>query len=411
MAIRSGPGKAPGAIMSGAKPSASQHMPSHALSNAAPALRGAARSTRVSFFVAGFALACWAPMVPYAQIRMQADPATLGTILLCLGLGSILGMPLAGALSSRVGARSIILTGAAGVCIALPLLALLSSPVGLGAALFLLGAGLGAADVATNIHGTEVQRAAGVPMMSGFHGFYSLGGLAGASGMTALLASGVDIGLAAFLAVAVVVACMAHAAPGFLAARADAAPSGLVVPRGVVLVIGLLMLSCFLVEGAILDWSGLLLAQEKQVDVARAGIGYTVFALAMTASRMMGDRLVGRIGERRTLRAGTALTGAGLALAALSAPLPVVLAGIALAGAAAGNVVPMLFTLAGRQTVMPAAQAIAAVSIPGYLGVLMGPALIGYFAHFTGLVAAFVALAALMLVAMAGIPAALGIHR
>lgn len=371
-----------------------------------PALRRAARSTRASFFVAGFALACWAPMVPYAQVRLQADPAMLGTILLCLGLGSIVGMPLAGTLSSRLGARSIILAGTVATCLALPLLALLSSPAGLGLCLFVLGAGLGAVDVATNIHGTGVQRTAGIPMMSGFHGFYSLGGLAGASGMTALLASGVDIGLAAFVAVAVVVACMVVAVPGFLASRPDAAPSGLVMPRGVVLVIGLLMLVCFLVEGALLDWGGLLLVQAKQVDVAVSGIGYTVFALAMAPSRLVGDRVVGRIGERRTLVAGLALAGAGIALAALADPLSVVLAGIALAGAASGNVVPVLFTLAGRQTVMPTAQAITAVSIPGYLGVLMGPALIGYLAHFTGLVAAFVVLAALMLVAMVGIPAA-----
>ena len=386
-------------------------MPSSALSRAAPGLRGAARSTRASFFVAGFALACWAPMVPYAQARLQADPAMLGTILFCLGLGSILGMPLAGMLSPRIGTRPVILAGAVGACIALPLLALLSSSPGLGLCLFLLGAGLGAVDVATNIHGAEVQRAAGTPMMSGFHGFYSLGGLAGASGMTALLASGVDIAFAAVMATVVVVACMAVAVPGFLASRADASPSRLVLPRGVVLVIGLLMLACFLVEGAVLDWSGLLLAQDKHVDVALAGIGYTVFVLAMAASRMIGDRIVGRIGERWTLAAGLALTGAGLALATLAGALPVVLAGFALAGAAAGNVVPVLFTLAGRQTLMPAAQAITAVSIPGYLGVLMGPALVGYLAQFTGLVAAFVVLAMLMVAAMAGIPAILRIRR
>lgn len=398
--------------MSSSKPPAGASVRSGVEPSTAPAaLRRAARATRASFFVGGFGLAAWAPMVPYAQARLQADPAMLGTILLCLGLGSILGMPLAGALASRVGTRSIILAGTAAVCIALPLLALLGSPAGLGLSLFLLGAGLGAVDVATNVHGTEVQRAAGVPMMSGFHGFYSVGGLAGASGMTALLASGVGLALAASAAALVVVACMALAIPGFMASSADTTRSGLVLPRGVVLVIGLLMLVCFLVEGAVLDWGGLLLVQAKQVDVAVSGIGYTVFALAMAASRLVGDRVVARIGERRTLVGGMALAGAGLALAALAGPLPVVLAGIALTGAAAGNVVPVLFTLAGRQTVMPVAQAITAVSIPGYLGVLMGPALVGYLAQFTGLVAAFVVLGGLMVLAMVGIPAAIRAQR
>lgn len=371
-------------------------------------LRGGKRATRLAFFIAGFAIACWAPLVPFAQARMRADAAELGTILLCLGLGAVIGMPAAGALSARIGSRFVIMAGAAGLVIVLPLLALLSDPVLLGAGLLLFGAAIGAIDVAANIHGAQVQEAAGVPLMSGFHGLYSIGGLAGAGGMTALIAWGVGVLPAAGIAAALVLLCILRAAPGFFATRSAEGGPLFILPRGVVLVIGLLSLILFLAEGAMLDWVALLLTQAKRVDVSVSGVGYTLFALAMTVSRLLGDRIVAGLGERRALVAGMAMTGVGIAVIALAGPVPIVLGGIVLAGLAAGNVVPVLFTLAGRQTTMPPAHAIAAASMLGYLGVLMGPALIGYAAYFIGLAGAFVALAALVLLALAAIPALFG---
>ncbi|MDL2210649.1 MFS transporter [Desulfovibrio sp. OttesenSCG-928-O18] len=368
-------------------------------------LRGGKRATRLAFFIAGFGLACWAPLIPFAQERLEADPATLGTILLCLGLGAVIGMPASGALSGRIGSKPVILCGAIGLIVSVPLLAVLSNVFALGACLLLFGASIGAIDVAANIHGTEVQKAAAVPLMSGFHGMYSIGGLAGASGMTMAVAAGLNIVVAAFLAAGIILVCLLFAAPGFIPTREAEAQPLFVMPKGRVLVIGLLALVIFLGEGAMLDWSALLLTQVKQVDVRVSGAGYAVFSLAMVASRFVGDRIVFHAGERATLLAGLAFTGLGIALSAFAGPFAIVLMGMAVAGFAAGNIVPVLFTLAGRQRVMPASHAIAATSILGYTGVLLGPALIGYAANFIGLRIAFYALAVLLLAAMAAIPA------
>ncbi|CAK7030077.1 MAG: Inner membrane protein YbjJ [Desulfovibrio sp.] len=367
-------------------------------------IQGGKRATRLSFFIAGFGLACWAPLIPFAQSRMDADAATLGTILLCLGLGAVIGMPAAGALSSRVGAKLVIACGAAGLILSIPLLAVLSSPAFLGICLLVFGGSIGAIDVAANIHGTEVQNAAAMPLMSGFHGLYSIGGLAGASGMTAAVAAGLHIVVAAGLASAVILACIVLAVPGFMPTRATESQPMFAVPKGPVLVIGVLALIIFLAEGAMLDWSALLLTQVKKVDVTVSGAGYAVFSLTMVISRFVGDRIVYHAGERAILLGGMALTAAGIALAAFAQPFLVILMGMALAGFAAGNIVPVLFTLAGRQRVMPASHAIAATSILGYTGVLLGPALIGYLANFTGLCAAFYALAVLLLAALPAIP-------
>lgn len=357
-------------------------------------------STRIAFFIAGFGLSCWAPLVPFAQQRIHADSAMLGTVLLCLGLGAVIGMPTAGGLAGKIGSKKIIIAGALGLIIALPLLAHVSSPLTLGLTLLLFGCSIGAIDVAANIHGTEVQNAAGTPLMSGFHGFYSIGGLAGASFVTLLIATGLHIVFAAAMAAALILVCISLAARGFMNTRSEEDHPLFVIPRGKVVAIGVLAMIIFLAEGAMLDWGAILLIQVKQVAANVSGIGYVVFAIAMALSRFVGDRIVTLLGEKTMLLSGVLITAAGIFLTAEVHSFYAVLGSMALAGFAAGNVVPVLFSLAGRQKSMPASLAIASASILGYLGVLMGPALIGYAAHFTGLKLAFVLLGAIVLVAV-----------
>lgn len=374
-------------------------------------LSDAKLATRLAFFIAGFGIACWAPLVPYAQQRLNADSATLGTILLCLGLGAMVGMPLAGAFSARFGAKPAILAGAVGALIALPLVTLASSSLTLGAGLLFFGVSLGCIDVAANVHGVEVQQAAAAPLMSSFHGMYSIGALVGASGMTAVLALGSSPLASATIAAGVVAACTLLAAPRALPTTSSSGHGGFAIPKGAVIVLGLLALICFLAEGAMLDWSALLLTDFKNVEVSLSGSAYAVFALAMTLVRMVGDRLVTHLGERKLLLVGLPLTAVGVTVVAVSESLPLVYAGMALAGVAVGNVVPVLYTLAGKQRHMSPASAITAASSVGYLGTFVGPALIGYAAHYVGLANAFVAVAALVLVSVLAVRAATqGVH-
>lgn len=373
--------------------------------NMARTLARGKTATKHSFFIAGFAIASWAPLVPYAQERLQADPATLGSILLCLGLGAVIGMPLASALSGKLGTKRIIVTAAASLVLTLPLLALVSNTVLLALCLLLFGAAIGAIDVAGNIHGTEVQHLADKPLMSSFHGFYSIGGLVGASGMTLALASGVSVVTATLCGAGVILFSLLCAANNFMPSPShnqDQHPL-FILPKGKVITIGMLIFVIFLAEGAMLDWSALLLSQEKALNLAYSGAGYALFAITMTLSRLCGESLISRLGERVTLLAGMLGTGLGLIMAAVVSPLWLVMSAIALAGFAAGNIVPILFTLAGRQKAMPMAHAIGAISILGYGGVLLGPAMIGYISHATGLVIAFASTGVLVLLCLLGI--------
>lgn len=352
--------------------------------------------TRATFFCAGFALACWAPLVPYAKARAGIDDAALGLLLLCLGAGSIATMPLSGAFVARAGSKVPILTGLAGLCLTLPALAAAGSFAPLAAALLLFGASLGLLDVAMNVEAVAVERGSGGTLMSGFHGLFSVGGLTGAGSTTALLSAGLLPVAATGIAVLLVLILGAVAAPRLLDAGSGAGAM-FAVPRGVVVLLGVLAFVAFLIEGAMLDWGAVLLATTRGVPVAGAGIGYVLFSAAMVAGRLTGDRIVAAIGGRRVLGFGGLLVAAGIAWLLLVPSTPLALAGFVVIGLGAANIAPTLFSAAGRQKAMPEALAIAATSTLGYAGVLAGPALIGFAAHAIGLPLACAALGVVVL--------------
>ncbi|MGY3537656.1 hypothetical protein ACVIIY_001876 [Bradyrhizobium sp. USDA 4515] len=125
--------------------------------------------TRLAFFVAGFGLAAWAPLVPLAKERLGVDNRVLGLLLLCLGAGSVIAMLLTSVSNARYGSKPIIIAGGLGISLILPWLAVAGTPLSLGAMLFAFGVSLGSIDVAMNIHAIELEHVTGRPLMSGFH--------------------------------------------------------------------------------------------------------------------------------------------------------------------------------------------------------------------------------------------------
>lgn len=355
------------------------------------------RATRATFLVAGLAMGAWAPLVPYAKARTGIDEATLGLLLLALGVGSLLAMPVTGRIAARAGCRRVALWSGAALCAVLPWLAWLPQAWAMAAALFALGAAIGTFDVAMNLQAVAVEKDRGRALMSGFHGYFSLGGILGAGAVAALLWAGVAPLVATLAMAAVLAALLAHAREGLLDDREDgAAGHGLVpaLPRGAVAGIGALCFAVFLAEGAMLDWGALLLRDARGMPEALAGLGYAAFAGAMSLGRLTGDRVVHRWGAFRVFGLGAACAAIGFALAAgVDAPAASLL-GFALVGLGASNLVPILFTAAGRQTAMGAGEAVSAISTMGYAGLLAGPAVIGLVAAVIGLPWVFGLLAA-----------------
>ena len=352
-------------------------------------------ATRLSFFAAGFAVACWAPLVPFAKANTGVGDAQLGLLLLCLGIGSVVAMPLTGWLSTRLGSKPMIIGGGLGLVVLLPALAAAENAVLLAGILLLFGASLGTTDVAMNVHAVEVERAAGKPLMSGFHALYSVGGFTGAGGMTFLLSAGATPVAGAASASGLTLMALLLAWPGLLPARQGQAGK-FVVPSGGVLLLAMLAFATFLVEGAILDWSALLLVDRGLVQAAQGGIGYMLFAAAMTIGRLAGDRIVAAAGNRLILLVGGGTAAAGFVVLLIAPWTAVALTGFLLIGFGAANIVPVLFSLAGRQSSVPAGLAIAAVTTTGYAGKLAGPAALGFVSHATSLPTAFWLLAGMI---------------
>lgn len=359
-------------------------------------------STRLAFLAAGMAMSAWAPLVPYAKARMGLEQAELGFLLLCLGVGSLVAMPLTGILASRFGCRLVILLSGAVTCLILPLLAVVPSPLLLAITLFLFGAAIGTLDVSMNIQAVIVEKNQGGSLMSGFHGLFSVGGFVGAGAMTFLLWSGLNTVWSSAIVAALVGLALAIANPNLLRTPEHSERDGplFVLPHGAVIFIGALCFMVFLAEGAMLDWSALLLTSGG-LSAAEGGLGYAAFSVAMTIGRLTGDKVVLRWGATRVLFLGGLCAAAGFFVAVFS-PSPVIaLIGFVFIGIGASNIVPILFTAAGRQHDMPAGLAISAVTTIGYAGILAGPALIGFVAHASSLHLAFAGLGCAMVLVAA----------
>lgn len=358
-------------------------------------------ATRIAFFISGFATATWAVIVPFAKSNTAVNDAMLGTLLLCLGMGALIAMPLTGILTSRYGCRRVIVSSVAIVIVSMPLLAIISDARLLGFMLLIFGVGIGVTDCAMNIQAIIVERQANKPLMSGFHGMYSVGGIAGAGVMTLLLTAGLAV-LSATIAVALIVTgLLLICTKGLLPWANPSSGPAFAIPRGIVLLIGIICFAVFLAEGTVLDWSAVFLTEVRGMPENLGGLGFAFFAIAMTVVRLSGDRLITRLGFVPVVFGGSILAAIGFCLVTFVPARSLSLLGYVLVGAGCANIVPAMFSAVGRQQVMPQSVAVPAITTMGYMGVLAGPALIGYVAHLSSLTYAFIFITVLMLIVAA----------
>jgi predicted MFS family arabinose efflux permease len=354
------------------------------------------RATRVVFFITGFGNSAWAALVPFVKARAEISDGGLGLLLLCLGIGSIVTMPISGAFAAKFGCRRVITIAVVMVAATLPFLATLSALPLLVVTLMVFGAGIGAIDVAMNIQAIIVERASGRSMMSGFHGLFSVGGIAGAGGMAVLLSCGASPLMATVCVSLGVLAALAVAVSHLLPYGSKNEGPAFAIPHGIVLLIGLLCFVLFLAEGAVLDWSAVFLTSIRHMVTSYAGLGYAAFATTMTIGRLAGDRIVDRLGPKRVVLVGGLCAAAGFVVTTVVPSWQVGLLGYALVGVGCSNIVPVLFSSVGRQSVMPENVAVPAITTLGYAGILVGPAAVGFIAQLTNLPAAFLILAAML---------------
>lgn len=357
-------------------------------------LRSAASATRIAFIANGLAFASWAPIIPFAKANTGVDEAALGLLLLCLGIGSVISMPITGWLCARHGTRPMILISAMIMACALPFLACLFTYWALAITLLIFGASIGTLDVAMNIHAAEVEKRSGRALMSGFHGMFSVGAICGAGFVTLLISYGVAPLIATLCVTSSVIVAILWVQSHYLITKSDA-PEPFRPPCGIVKWLALLAGIAFLIEGAIMDWGALLMIERAVFSMQQAALGYIAFSITMVIGRLSGDYVVPRIGRRAILLGGGTLVVLGL-IAITTLPSPALnLIGFAVIGLGAANLVPVVFSAAGQQSDMDPNMAVASVTFVGYAGILLGPAIIGFGAQYTSLPIAMGSLAIL----------------
>ncbi|MFJ6666662.1 MFS transporter [Streptomyces sp. NPDC091383] len=363
------------------------------------------------FALDGFIFSGWVVRIPDIKHQTHASAGALGLALLGVSAGAVLTMMLTGQLCRRYGSHPVTVVWMVVLALSVALPPLTHSALALGAVLLIFGAAYGGVNVAFNAAAVELVAAVRRPIMPSFHAAFSLGGMVGA-GVGGLVAGFLSptrhlLGITVLGLLVTAVAgrsLLRHEPPapplddrGRMApAAAGAGRAPRVAGRWLVVGFGLVALCDAYGEGAMADWGALHLQQDLTASAGTAAAGYACFALAMTAGRLSGTALLGRLGRARTVIAGGSVAAAGMLLGSLAPSLWMALAGFAITGLGLANIFPVAIERAGA---LAGASGVAIASTLGYGGMLLGPPMIGFMTDWFSLPTALTTVAALAAVA------------
>jgi MFS family permease len=378
---------------------------------AGPALKAAAAATFVVFGINGLVFASWAARIPAVTETLQVTSGQMGTLLLCAAIGSLLALPTAGLVVSRIGTANTIrasglLVALASVGIALSLS--VESIPGTAVCLFFFGIGIGLWDVSQNIEGADVEHRLRRTIMPQFHAAFSGGAFIGALIGAGL--SNIGVGLPVhLLTIAGFVAVVTMLTPRYFLphtsaetpaegeAKASKGPSAWRESRTVL--IGVVVLGATLTEGAGNDWISKASVDGLGSSESTGALMFALFVLAMTAMRFFGGRAIDAYGRVAVLRASMAAAAAGLCLFVLAGNVWLAAVGAALWGVGAALAFPMGMSAAADDPQRAAAR-VSVVSTLGYISFLAGPPLLGYLGDLTGIRLALLAILAPIVLAL-----------
>ncbi len=352
--------------------------------------KGQRRAVGAYFGLIGVGVGVWVARIPEIQAKLRIDDGHLGVVLLMSAAGALVAMPLAGRLASRFGPRSMAWVSAGLVCMLLPMIPWASSQVALMGVFAVYGASTGILGVVVNALAVHVEENQGRPVLSTYHGLFSLGGLAGASLAAGCLAWGIEPISSLIGASAGIAAAYLFAAPWLPEANldpkagrvgfGDGPPRRWSWPARRLIVLGGFAFLGLVGEGSMGDWSAVYLRRSLGASASLAGLGYAAYSLGMTTGRFSGDFLSRRLGDVVLLRQGACLASLGLLASVLVGRPLASVAGFILVGAGLANAVPILYRAAARTPGVEPVAGIATTSTVGYLGFLAGPPLIGLIA-------------------------------
>ncbi len=383
--------------------------------SAEPARLSAARfAVSAAFFANGFIVGHWAPKIAVMVDRLGISQATLGKMIIVLGIGAIIALVTGAVATTRYGSRTVLRWTS--LLLAPSLLLTTLAPTVAATALMMLWFGmfLGAMDNAMNANGVVVETTLAKPVMSSYHGFWSLGGVVGGLTGGAIIAFFGELGHAVIVSL-IVLAIVLAAWPYYMDDSKSANPSDAGematlspgrfadLPRSpAIYLIGILTLAAFAAEGTVIDWSALYLSDEQGAPIFVSGYAFAALSVTMAIMRFAGDGIRTSLGDRLTYFCGACVAAIGLVIAGVSTHFAVACLGFFISGLGMANMVPVLFSSAGRYPGVKPAIGIAVATVFGYSGLLFIPALVGEIAELYSLSAVFMGWGAIIIV-LAGI--------
>jgi MFS family permease len=349
------------------------------------------------YFCMGLCFASWASRIPDIKTQLHLSKGVLGTILLALPVGQLVTMPVSGRLVTRYGSRSVL-------SIAILLYALELTNIGwathtwqLVLALFVFGVVGNLSNISVNTQGVLAEKIYDRPIMTSFHGAWSIAGFTGA--LIGLLMVNLKISPHEhFFIVAALVFIIVFIARKYLI-TGNPLPSEkkkfFSRPEGVLVQLGIIAFCSMAAEGAMFDWSGVYFKEVVLAPASMVVVGYASFMIMMATGRFVGDTLIARIGRKKMLQISGLLITTGLLIAVLLPYLVTATIGFLIVGFGVSSIVPTVYSTAARSSKVSPGMALAAVSSISFLGFLMGPPLIGYIAQMASLRYSFAVVALL----------------
>jgi MFS family permease len=355
-------------------------------------------SVTVFFFLFGLCFSSWASRIPTIKTALDISDGKLGLMLLALPAGQLTALPFTGKLVTRIGSKFTLLIGLSVYAVILILLGASTSQLQLGLTLYGFGIFANLSNIAVNTQSVLLESHANKPIVSSFHGAWSLAGFTGGSIGGIMIANNISPQFH-FTIICAIVWIMVFAFHRNLIAEKrveQTVKKGFQKPDKRLVALGLIGFFNLACEGAMFDWSGIYFHDVIKTETAKITTGYIAFMLAMASARFAGDWFRKNLSAQKMVMFSGLLSCGGLLIAVIFPYYITATIGFFIVGLGVSTVIPVLYATAGK-TEIPAGVAIATVSTVSFLGFLIGPPLIGYIAEISSLRTSFLVVACFVL--------------
>jgi MFS family permease len=344
----------------------------------------------IYFFLSGICFSTWTSRIPTIKAYFGYNDAELGTVLLFMPIGSLIGLPLSGWLVSRFDSRQPMTVGLLFLSLAMVFIGWAPTTFLLICGVSLFAFSMRIMNIAVNTQAITLQKQFDRKINGTFHGLWSTGGIAGIGISTFLVWLDVPMGIHLTIIAILTIATALYSYPFLLREDRSVSANKLRVsnPDPYIVYLGLLVFFAAICEGGMFDWSGVYFKEVVHEDLFT--LGYLIFMICMALSRFASDSMMEQFGMPKTYLISAGLIMAGIAVAVLFPYFWPAMIGFCLVGFGTAAVIPMTFLLAGSSKKYSPGVTISIIATYSIVGMLIGPPLIGYVAHALSLKIAFV---------------------